>query len=48
MLAGDPGPGIREDPQRIYSLSFAERNIQFTVDGDRLTVVDVEKREISG
>lgn len=42
VLAGDPRPRYQEDPQRIYGLSFAGRNVKFTVDGDRLTVIAVE------
>ena len=42
VLAGDPRPRYQEDPQRIYGLSFAERNVKFTVDGNRLTVIAVE------
>ena len=42
VLAGDPRPRYQEDPQRVYGLSFAGRNVKFTVDGDRLTVIAVE------
>ena len=42
MLAGDPRPRYQEDPRRVYGLSFAGRNVKFTVDGDRLTVIAVE------
>ena len=42
VLAGDPRPRDQEDPQRVYGLSFAGRNVKFTVDGDRLTVIAVE------
>lgn len=43
VLAGDPRPRYHEDPRRVYGLAFAGYNIRFTVDGDRLTVVDVEE-----
>ena len=43
VLAGDPRPRYQEDPRRVYGLAFAGYNIRFTVDGDRLTVVDVEE-----
>ena len=43
VLAGDPRPRYQEDPQRVYGLAFAGYNIRFTVDEDRLTVVDVEE-----
>ena len=39
VLARDPRPRYQEDPQRV---SFAGRNVKFTVDGDRLTVIAVE------
>ena len=42
VLAGDPRPRYQEYPQRLYGLSFAGRNVKFTVDGDRLTVIAVE------
>ena len=42
VLAGDPRPRYQEAPQRVYGLSFAGRNVKFTVDGDRLTVIAVE------
>ena len=42
VLAGDPRPRYQEDPQRVYGLSFAGRNVKFTVDGDRLPVIAVE------
>lgn len=42
VLAGDLRPRYQEDPQRVYGLSFAGRNVKFTVDGDRLTVIAVE------
>ena len=42
VLAGDPRPRYQEDPQRVYGLSFAGRNVKFTVDGDHLTVIAVE------
>ena len=42
VLACDPRPRYQEDPQRVYGLSFAGRNVKFTVDGDRLTVIAVE------
>ena len=42
VLDGDPRPRYQEDPQRVYGLSFAGRNVKFTVDGDRLTVIAVE------
>ena len=45
ILANDPRPRYQNDPQRVYGLQFAGQNVKFTVDGDRLTVKDVGKRE---
>lgn len=42
VLANDPRPRYQHDPERVYGLNFAGQNIRFTVDGDRLTVKDVE------
>ena len=45
VLANDPRPRYQNDPERVYGLQFAGQNVKFTVDGDRLTVKDVGKRE---
>ena len=42
VLASDPRPRYQDDPERIYGLTFAGRNVKFTVDGRRLTVLEVE------
>ena len=42
ILANDPRPRYQKDPERVYGLNFAGQNVKFTVDGDRLTVKDVE------
>ncbi len=41
VLSHDPRPSYQNDPARVYGLPFAGFDIQFTVDGDRLTVCDV-------
>ena len=41
VLSHDPRPSYQRDPERIYGLPFAGRDIQFTVDEDVLTVCDV-------
>ncbi len=41
VLSHDPRPSYQNDPTRIYGLPFAGFDIQFTVDGDVLTVCDV-------
>lgn len=42
VLQNDPRPRYQRDPERVYGLQFAGQNIKFTVDGDRLTVREVE------
>ncbi len=43
LLAQDPRPRYQEDPARLYGLAFGEWNVRFTVEGDCLTVRQVEK-----
>ncbi|MFH5835833.1 tRNA (N6-threonylcarbamoyladenosine(37)-N6)-methyltransferase TrmO [Proteiniclasticum sp. C24MP] len=42
VLAEDPRPSYQKDPDRIYGLSFAGKNIRFRVEERRLLVVEVE------
>ena len=42
VLANDPRPRYQNDPARVYGLRFGEQNVKFTVDGDLLTVREVE------
>lgn len=42
VLAEDPRPSYQKDPDRIYGLSFAGKDIRFRVEGNHLTVVEVE------
>ena len=42
VLANDPRPRYQNDPARVYGLRFGEQNVKFTVDGNTLTVRDVE------
>lgn len=44
VLAADPRPRYHRDPERVYGFPFAGVEVKFTVDGERLTVVDVEQR----
>ncbi len=41
LLSHDPRPAYQHDPQRIYGLRFAGRDIRFRVEGKRLTVIDI-------
>lgn len=42
VLACDPRPRYQEDPERVYGLAFAGKNVKFTVRDGVLTVVAVE------
>ena len=42
LLARDPRPQYQEDPERVYGLCFAGRNLRFRVEGETLTVLAVE------
>lgn len=42
VLSHDPRPSYQRDPNRVYGLTFAGHNIRFTVQGNQLTVVEVE------
>lgn len=42
VLEQDPRPAYQHDPERIYGLTFAGKNIRFTVSSGKLTVIDVE------
>ena len=41
LLALDPRPAYIDDPERRYGFNFLTFDVRFTVDGDRLTVVEV-------
>lgn len=43
VLAQDPRPGYQDFPERIYGVEFAGFDVRFTIDGEKLTVVEVEK-----
>ena len=42
VLACDPRPRYQEDPERVYGLAFAGKNVKFTVQNGVLTVLAVE------
>ena len=42
VLAQDPRPRYQRDPERVYGLRFAGRNVRFTVEGETLTVREIE------
>lgn len=41
LLAQDPRPQYQNAPERIYTMSYGEQDISFTVDGNALTVTGV-------
>lgn len=45
VLAQDPRPHYQNDPDRVYGFGFAGMEVKFSVDGSRLTVVDVQKAD---
>lgn len=42
VLENDPRPRYQNDPDRIYTMEFADFEISFKVDGEKLTVSDVK------
>ena len=45
VLAQDPRPAYQKDPERVYGLSFAGMEVRFQVDGERLTVCEIEVKK---
>ncbi len=43
VLSHDPRPSYQRTPGRVYGLAFAGFDIRFTVDGDRLSVKEVNQ-----
>ena len=41
VLSHDPRPSYQNDPDRIYGMSFAGRNIRFRIEDKTLTVLEV-------
>ena len=42
VLPQHPRPHYQKDPDRVYGFPFAGMEIRFSVDGDRLTVRDIQ------
>lgn len=42
VLSQDPRPRYQDDPERVYGLSFAGRNVRFRVTGGRVMILDIE------
>ncbi len=45
LLSEDPRPSYIDDPERIFGFPFAEFEIKFMVNNNKLTVTHVEERE---
>lgn len=43
ILSDDPRPAYHNDPKRIYGFLFAKREIKFSVQGQKLTVLSAER-----
>ena len=43
VLSHDPRPSYQRTPGRVYGLNFAGFDIRFSVDGEKLTVIDIKK-----
>lgn len=43
-LENDPRPGYQNSPERIYTMSFSDFEVSFTVDKHILTVANIHKR----
>lgn len=42
ILSLDPRPSYQDDPERVYGLSYAGRNVKFCVEEDKLTVTEAK------
>lgn len=42
LLSQDPRPHYHDDPQRIYGMLFADKDVKFRVEGSRLTVTSID------
>ncbi len=45
ILERDPRPQYHDDPARVYGMEYGGFEIKFSVDGDVLTVLSVEKKQ---
>ncbi len=44
VLAQDPRPAYQNNPLRVYGMEYADLEVRFTVDGNRLSVCEVHRR----
>ena len=47
VLAQDPRPQYQDDPERVYGMAFAGLEVRFTVAGERLTVLSLDRQSPS-
>ena len=47
VLAEDPRPAYQGDPDRVYGMAFAGLEVRFTVAGERLTVLSLDRQNPS-
>ena len=45
VLSFDPRPGYQDDPERIYGFEYGKYDVRFTVDGQKLNVIDAVETE---
>lgn len=45
VLANDPRPRYHHDSERVYALEFADMEISFSVDGEKLSVLKVSGKD---
>lgn len=43
VLALDPRPRYQDDPQRVYGFGFAGMEVRFSVEGETLRVIEIQK-----
>ena len=43
VLALDPRPRYQKDPERVYGFGFAGLEVRFSVEGEALRVLEIEK-----
>ena len=44
ILAQDSRPSYQHDPDRVYGMAYAGMDVRFSVDGERLTVREIQKK----
>ena len=45
VLKNDPRPAYQNDSERVYGFKFADFEVKFSVDGDTLTVLEIENEQ---